>query len=154
MPNEFLIQAVIVFRPQIYFFDAYIFFFQFPFKNRNQFFQILLTLLVFFLDVSHQPAMFVRIGVWKSKVFKLSFQFAHPEPIGDRRVNFQCFKGDSFLLFFPDKIQGLHVVMAVGKFNQDHPDVFGHRQKHFSQIFHAPFNALIFDFAEFRDSVD
>jgi len=34
-----------------------------------------------------------------------------------------------------DEPQGLHVVQAIGQFDEQHPDVFGHREDELTEIF-------------------
>ena len=58
-----------------------------------------------------------------------------PQAVGDGRVNFQGFGGDAAALFRRHRLHGVHVVQAVGQFDQDHPHILRHRQQHFAEVF-------------------
>ena len=55
---------------------------------------------------------------------------------------------DSQPLFFAlDEMQRPHIVQAIGKLDQQHPDIVGHCQQEFAQVFRGPLIvSLRFDF--------
>ena len=58
-----------------------------------------------------------------------------PQAVGQGRVDVHGLLGNERLLVGLLKLQGAHVVQAVGQLDQDHPDVLGHGQDHLADVF-------------------
>ena len=57
------------------------------------------------------------------------------EPIRNRRVDVHGFLGDAATLMGWHRIEGTHVVQAIGELDQDHPQVLGHCHGHLLKVF-------------------
>ncbi len=53
--------------------------------------------------------------------------------MGQRNIEEKGFPGNLDFLVLRHRIQGLHVVQAVGNFNQDHPDILRYGHQHFAE---------------------
>ena len=65
----------------------------------------------------------------------------HAQPVSDGGVDFQGFLGDATFFVARHIAYGFHVVQTISQFDDDNPQVFGHGQKHFSDIFGLGFRA-------------
>jgi len=57
-----------------------------------------------------------------------------PRPVRQRRVDVQRLLRDALLRVGTHVLQRAHVVRAVGQFDQDDPDVLGHRDQHLAEV--------------------
>src|SRR5690606_15036939 len=71
-----------------------------------------------------------RIHVGETQVFEFDTDVVHAQTQGDGRVDFERFEGDTAAFGGVQHTERTHVVQAIGKFDQYHPDVLGHRQHH------------------------
>ncbi len=72
-----------------------------------------------------------------------------------RRIDIQSFLRGENLFFRRHVIEGAHVVHPVGELDENHPDVFAHRQQHLAEILRLLFFAAAeIGPAQFRDAVD
>lgn len=71
----------------------------------------------------------------KSNFFQFALHFLHTDTLGQRRINVQCFFGNSGPFFgLLQKMQRPHVMQAVSQFNQQHANVFRHCQQQLAKI--------------------
>jgi len=76
------------------------------------------------------------VQVFQGQVLQLPLHFLHAQPVGNGRIDLQSLKGLLLLLFRSLVLHGAHIVQPVGDLDEDDPDVLGHGQQHFAQIFH------------------
>ena len=70
----------------------------------------------------------------KTQVLKLLCPGTHPQPVSNRGKDVEGLRGDPLALFGFQRIKRAHIVQPVGKFDQNDPDVLGHRQQHLAEI--------------------
>jgi len=77
----------------------------------------------------------VAPGVQEAKRQILQFPIGEiqPQPVGNRRINFQGFAADAFPFAARHVTHGAHVVGAVGQLDQDDPHVLGHGEQHLAK---------------------
>ena len=70
--------------------------------------------------------------------------------------NFHGFPGNSLLFFKRESLESPHVVKPVSQFYEYYPNIFGHRQKYFSEIFKLDFLFIPpeFEFSKLCDAVN
>jgi hypothetical protein len=76
------------------------------------------------------------IQILQREILQLPLDALHAQTMGDGGVDLHGFQRFLLLLFRRLILHGAHVVQTVGDFDQDDPDVLGHGDKHFPQIFH------------------
>ena len=83
-----------------------------------------------------QPERFVggRLEVLERQLFELVLDLAHPQPVGDRRVDVARLLRDLDAALLRQVVQRPHVVEPVGELHQDHADVVHHREQHLAEI--------------------
>ena len=72
----------------------------------------------------------LRIERCKRKVFQLLLDLLHPQTMSQRCVDVEGFLRDSLLLLRTTRCKGSHVVQPVGKFDDEHAQIAGHRHQH------------------------
>lgn len=96
-----------------------------------------------------------RVHGLEAEVFEFDTNGMHAQPIGDGRVDFQCFLGDAPAFFAGQHFQRAHVVQPVGQLDQNHPDIPGHGHGHFLEVFRLGFGlGLEIHLGQFADPVD
>ena len=77
----------------------------------------------------------LRIQHLKRCVLQLVLQAGHTNPLSERCKDIHCFAGNApSLLFFANEGERPHVVCAVRKLDQQHPNILAHRQQQFPKI--------------------
>ncbi len=71
----------------------------------------------------------IRIDDLKAQILKLAFDIKQAEAVSQRCVELHCFRCDLQLLLARKVLDSAHIVQAVGKFDQYHPNIFGHREQ-------------------------
>jgi len=123
-------------------------------ESLHDLFQLALALLALFGDAAHQVVVAFRIEVAQGEVFHLPLEAPHPQPVGQRRINFQRLGGDALLPVGRQMPQRPHVVEPVGQLDQDDPQVFRHGEEHFAQrLGLVLLFALEGDLGQFGDAV-
>ena len=98
-------------------------------------FQLLINRLHEFLDeavagalaLAHLGLDFVvglGVGEFEVQILQLTLYSVEAKPVGQRRVQIQRFGSDFELLVARHRVQGPHVVQAVGDFDENHAHVF------------------------------
>ena len=96
-----------------------------------------------------------RLEITERQLLELVLDAAHPEPIGDRRVDVERLLRDAHALVVGHVLQRAHVVQAVGKLDEDDSDVVDHRQQHLAEVLRLPlFGRRERDGADLRDAFD
>ena len=92
----------------------------------------------------------------KGKVFEFDLQLFHADALGQGRVDLHRLGSDAAALVgIGDEMQRAHVVQAVGKLDEKHPDVFRHCQEQFSEVLGlCRLGVLQVDLVELGDAVD
>ena len=81
----------------------------------------------------------VRLQHGEGAVFQVLLPVLHPDPLGQRHIDVERLGRDpAALLFIGNELERAHVVQAVGKLDQQHPDVLGHREHQLAQVFGLP----------------
>ena len=107
------------------------------------------------LDFSGERGVRVRIGIAEREVFELAAQFAHAQPMSQRRVDVERFARDLLLLFRLKVLERAHVVQAVGELDEHHAHVGDHGQQHLANVFGLVLFAVgELDFVELGDTFD
>lgn len=96
----------------------------------------------------------LRLGVFEREVLHLRFDVVQPQPVRQRSVDVECFRSDLLLFLADHRPHGLHVVQAVGQFDQDHADVVGDGDEHLAEIFRLNAHVGVRDARYFGQSVD
>ena len=105
------------------------------------------------LGVEHLVAPWIEC--LESEVLQLDSDASKPEPIGDGRVDFDRLARDAAALVQRKRIEGAHVVKAVGELDQHHPYVAGHRHQHLAEVLRLRLGpALEGEVGELAHSVD
>ncbi len=121
----------------------------------DDFLDVLLALFHLLRDPFGERREDVRIERFEAQIFQFGPHPADAQPIGERRIDFDRFLGDFFLLRGIEMLQGPHVMQAVRQLDQDHPDVVRHRDDHLTKILGLLlFVALEVDLADLGDAVD
>jgi hypothetical protein len=68
------------------------------------------------------------------QVLQLPLDRMDPEPVRQRRVDLEGLTRLVELLLLGERLQGAHVVEAVGELDEDDPDVRGHRDHHLAVV--------------------
>ena len=77
----------------------------------------------------------IGVDLGEGQVLELVFHSLHADPRGQRRVDIHGLGCDPPpLLGVFDVVKGAHVVQAVGQFDQQDPDVFGHGQDQLAEV--------------------
>ena len=71
--------------------------------------------------------------VAETQVLQLPLDLPDAQAIGQGRENFQGFRSNAPLLLLGERLQGAHVVQAIGQFDQHHSHIIGHSQEHLAQ---------------------
>ena len=83
----------------------------------------------------------LRLEIAERQLFELVLDLAHPQPVGDGRVDVARFLGDRNPPVLGQVAQGPHVVQPVGQLDQDDPDVIHHGQQHLAEVLGLSFFA-------------
>ena len=99
-----------------------------------------------------------RVGVQfgKGKILQLILHFLDADALGQRRINFQRFARDAAALFGVfQMMQRAHIVQPVRQLDQQHADIFRHREDQFAEIFRLlGLIGLQFDARQLGDAVN
>src|SRR5260370_35953202 len=68
------------------------------------------------------------------QIFELGFHGVEPEPVCQRSVQVDRFRGYSQLFVARHTVKRPHVVQAVRQFDQDHAYIFTEREKHLAEM--------------------
>ena len=95
-----------------------------------------------------------RVQGGEGQVLELPLDRVDPEPVGQRGEDLERLARLLLLLVLVQRIEGAHVVEAVGQLDQDHPDVGGHRHHHLPVVLGlALIAALEGDLGQLGDAV-
>ena len=90
------------------------------------------------LDLGGQRLIAGRIEVFERQLLELVLDLAHPEPVGDGRVDVERFLRRALLPVFGHVRQRTHVVKAIGELDEDDADVVDHREQHLAEVLGLP----------------
>ena len=76
----------------------------------------------------------LRLEVLERQLLELVLDLAHPEPVGDRRVDVARLLRDLDPALLRQVVQRPHVVEPIGELDQDDADVVHHRQQHLAEV--------------------
>ena len=89
------------------------------------------------------------------EVLELPLERVDTEPVRERRVDLECLLGLLHLLLLAEVLDRPHVVEAVGKLDEDDPDVLGHRDDHLPVVLRLGLLAAReLDPRQLRDALD
>ena len=80
----------------------------------------------------------LRLEVLERQLLELVLHLAHPEPVGNRRVDVARLLRDLDPALLGQMVQRPHVVQPIRQLHQDHPDVVHHRQQHLAEVLRLP----------------
>ena len=80
----------------------------------------------------------LRLEVLERQLLELVLDLAHPEPVGDRRVDVARLLRDLDAALLGQVVQRPHVVEPVGELHEDDADVVHHRQQHLAEVLRLP----------------
>ena len=114
-----------------------------------------LPFLALLLDVLDQIIIFFRFQITQAEVFKFPLDIGNTQTIRQRRINFDGFLGNAFLLVFAHIFERAHIMQTVSQFHHDDADILGHGQKHLAVVFQLDFLfRFIFNAAELGHAID
>ena len=112
------------------------------------------SLILLLRHFFHKHRILIGVKVFERAIFQFSSHPAYSQTIGQRSENIHGFAGDSALPLFGKGTQGLEVVGAVGEFDQNDPNISGHRKDHLAVVFRLAFLAAgKFHLADFRYAI-
>ena len=78
----------------------------------------------------------IRLGleVLERQLLEFVLHLAHPEPIGDGRVDVKGLLSDLDAALLREVMECSHVVEPVGELHKDDANVIHHRQQHLSEV--------------------
>ena len=82
----------------------------------------------------HQIVINLRLQILQGKVIQLDLDLGNTQAVRNGSVNLHGLPGLLLLLLRFPILAGAHIVEAVRKLDDDHPDIFGHGKKHLAQI--------------------
>jgi hypothetical protein len=74
----------------------------------------------------------------KDELLELVLDLAHPEAVGDRRVDVERLLGDLDAPLLGQVVERAHVVEPIGELDEDDADVVHHRQQHLAEVLGLP----------------
>ena len=154
IPLHFTENAVKVFRPAVDLRLDADFMQLFP-QNHDRFLDDGFPLLPLLPDLVHQFVILFRFQIAERQIFQFPLDVGYAQSVRQRRKDLHRFPGDLLLFLRRHRLERAHIVKPVGQFDQNHPDVFRHRQKHLAIVFHLLFFfGLILNPAQFGHAVD
>ncbi len=90
------------------------------------------------VDPGAQRFVPLRIEIAERQLLELVLHLAHPEAVGDRRVDVARFLRDLDPPLLGQVVQRPHVVQAIGELDEDDADVVDHRQQHLAEVLRLP----------------
>ena len=96
-----------------------------------------------------------RVDIAEAEVFEFAANLAHPEAVGDGRVDVERFAGNFLLPLGRQMLERAHVMQAIGQLDEDDANVVHHGEHHFAQVFGLLlFSGGEIDFADLGDALD
>jgi len=100
------------------------------------------------------PEVFLGFDIAERQVFQLGLDPAHPQPVGDGRIDLHRFRGDPLLGRFGKEFQRPEIVETVRQLDEDDPHVVGHGQDDFpNRLGPLEFRRGFLDPADFRHAL-
>ena len=90
------------------------------------------------LDPGAKRLVGLRLEVLERQFLELVLDLAHPEPVGDRRVDVPRLLRDLDPPLLGQMVQRPHVVEPIRQLHQDHADVVDHREQHLAEVLRLP----------------
>lgn len=87
-----------------------------------------------FGDVFADLAELFGMENFEGEVFELPLELPDTEAGGERGVDVEGFVGDAGLFVIGHRVEGAHVVEAVGELDDHHADVAGDGEEHFAEV--------------------
>ena len=87
----------------------------------------------------HQVIIYLRLQIFQGKVIQFYLYFGNAQALCDGRIDFHGLSGNLLLLCRRLVFQGPHIMKAVRQLYHDNPDILGHGQEHFTQVFRLHF---------------
>ncbi len=104
---------------------------------------------------SAQALVRLRLQVFERQFFQLVLDLAHPQAVGDGRVDIERLLGNLDAPLLRKVVKRAHVVQTIGELHQDDADVIHHRQQHLAEVFRLPlFAGRERNCADFGDAFD
>ena len=94
-----------------------------------------LPLRLLLIDLMNQIVIGFRLQILQGEIVQLIFDFCDTKPLGNRRIDINGLSCLFLLLVRRHIFQGPHVVKPVRQLDKNDPDVLGHCQKHFPEVF-------------------
>ena len=80
----------------------------------------------------------LRLEIAERQLLELVLDLAHPQPVGDGRVDVARLLRDLDAALLRQVVQRPHVVEPVGELHQDDPDVVHHGEQHLAEVLGLP----------------
>ena len=90
------------------------------------------------VDLDAQRLVGLRLEVAERQLLELVLDLAHPEAVGDRRVDVARLLGDLDAALLGQVVERPHVVQPVGELHEDDADVVHHREQHLAEVLGLP----------------
>jgi hypothetical protein len=96
-----------------------------------------------------------RIEGRKPQLFQFHAQGIDTQAVGNRRVDVQCFPGNTAALVRAHDAQRAHVMQAIGQLHEDNADIAYHGKQHLAEILGLGFClGFKFNLGQLADTVD
>ena len=102
-------------------------------------FCIFFPFLLLFCDLFYQIKIFFHAKISEGKILQFHLHPVDTQTACQRGIYFKCFPGNEFLSFLRLKFQRSHIVGSICQPYKGYPDIVGHGQHHFSEVFRLSF---------------
>ena len=107
------------------------------------------------LECAVEHAVAHRVQVFEPEVLEFDLESIDAETVRNRRVDIERLAGNTLALAPGHRLEGLHVVQAVGELHEYDPDVLDHREHHLAEALGLRFGSRTeLDLVELADAVD
>ena len=134
LPFQLEVDAVEALDPAVEADDRHLRLFELGADRPGQLLDDALGVLPLALDLGAQRLVRLRLEVLERELLELVLDLAHPEAVGDRRVDVERLLGDLDAALLRQVVQRPHVVQAIGELDEDDADVVHHRQQHLAEV--------------------
>ena len=93
--------------------------------------------------------------IFEAKILKFVIHRIQTEAVRDWRIDLKRFLCHAFLLGLRHSVERTHIMQAISKFDENHPNIPCHGQQHFSEVLGlCLFERSELQFIEFRNTID
>src|SRR6185436_11270330 len=90
------------------------------------------------IDLDAERVVRLRLEILERQFLELVFDLAHPEAVGDGRVDIARLLRDALTPVLGQVVQRAHVVHAIRELHENHADVVHHGEQHLAEVLRLP----------------